>query len=108
MGRAAADFDHRMRASCYWLGVVLLLAGAGTALAEILTIVQGAHSPMSLGAIWYRIHANSLVGFQGLIERGISPALWPPVQFVLTIPSWILLFPPGAVLAFVCRPRARH
>ena len=108
MGRAPVDFDHRMRAFGYWLGVVLLLIGTGTALAEIFTIIQGARSPMSFGAIWYRIHANSLVGFQGLIEKGISPALWPPVQFLLTIPSWMVLLPPGGILVFLCRPRTRH
>jgi len=96
-----------MRASGYWLGVILLLAGTGAAFAEILALAQGTHAPVSLGAIWYRIHPNSLVGFQGLIENRLSPAIWPPVQFLLTIPGWLVLLPPGGILVLVCRPRPR-
>ena len=91
----------------YGLGIVLLLAGAAIGVAELFTMVQGARSPLSLGAIWYRIHANSLVGFQGLIERGLSPAVWPPLQFLLTIPAWLILIPPGLLLVFLCWPRSR-
>jgi hypothetical protein len=96
-----------MRRFGYVLGIVLLLAGAAVGVAELLTLVQGARSTLSLGAIWFRIHANSLVGFQALIENGISPALWPPVQVLLEIPAWLLLIPPGLILVFLCRPRAR-
>lgn len=96
-----------MRRFGYILGIVLLLAGAAIALAELLTYVQGARSSLSAGAIWYRVHANSLVGFQSLVENGLSPAVWPPIQFVLQIPAWLLLVPPGLLLVFLCRPRTR-
>jgi hypothetical protein len=96
-----------MRNIGYALGVVLLLAGAAVGLAELLTVLQGAPSSLSLGAIWYRIHANSLIGFQGLIEKGISPTLWPPIQSLLVVPAWLLLIPPGLVLVLACRPRSR-
>ena len=53
------------------------------------------------------LHANSLVGFQALIEKGPLPWLWPPIQYVLTLPTWLLLVPPGLLLVVACRPRAR-
>jgi hypothetical protein len=96
-----------MRTFCYWFGVALLIAGAAVALADLLTVVQGAPVTLSPGAIWFRIHANSLVGFQALIEKGPLPWLWPPVQYLLTLPSWLILVPPGLVLVFACRARAR-
>jgi hypothetical protein len=96
-----------MRRFGYWLGVALLIAGAAAAVAELLTIWQGAPATLSLGAIWYRIHANSLVGFQGLIERGLSPLIWPPVQWLLTLPTWLALVPPGLLLVVLCRDRGR-
>jgi hypothetical protein len=96
-----------MRRFGYWLGVGLLVAGAATAVAELLTLLQGARDTLSIGAIWYRIHANSLVGFQGLIERGLSPVIWPPIQWLLTLPTWLVLVPPGLLLVLLCRDRAR-
>jgi hypothetical protein len=96
-----------MRQFGYWLGVGLLIAGAAAAVAELLTIVQGAPSTLSLGAIWFRIHANSLVGFQGLIEKQLSPLIWPPIQWLLTLPTWLVLVPPGLLLVLLCRERGR-
>ena len=96
-----------MRNFGYWLGVGLLIAGAATAVAELLTLLQDTPTRLSLGAIWFRIHANSLVGFQALIEKGLAPAVWAPIQYVLTLPTWLLLVPPGLLLVFLCRPRAR-
>lgn len=96
-----------MRKFGYVLGVVLLMAGTAIALAELLTMLQGAPSRLSVGAMWYRMHANSLVGFQGLIERGLSPAVWPPIQLVLTIPAWLLLIPPGLVLVVLFRAASK-
>jgi hypothetical protein len=94
-----------MRTFGYGLGLALVLAGAAVGVAELFTIVQGAPSTLSLGAMWYRLHANSLVGFQALIENGLSPALWPPVQVLLTVPAWLLLVPLGLLLLVLCRPR---
>jgi hypothetical protein len=97
-----------MRKFGYWLGVVLLVAGAAAAVAELLTIVQGAPSTLSIGAIWFRIHGNSLVGFQALIEKGVSPLIWPPIQWLLTLPTWLVLVPPGLLLVLLCRDRGRN
>jgi hypothetical protein len=96
-----------MRTFGYWLGVGLLIAGAAAGLAELLAVLQGAPARLSLGAIWFRINANSLVGFQALIEKGPLPWLWPPIQYLLTLPTWSLLVPPGLLLVVLCRPRAR-
>jgi hypothetical protein len=91
----------------YWFGVGLLIAGAAAAVAELLTIVQGAPSTLSIGAIWFRIHANSLVGFQALIEKQLTPLIWPPIQWLLTLPTWLMLVPPGLPLVLLCRDRGR-
>jgi hypothetical protein len=96
-----------MRKFGYWLGVGLLVAGGAVAVAEILTMVQGARSTLSVGAIWFRIHANSLVGFQALIEKQLSPVLWPPIQWLLTLPAWLVLVPPGLLLVLLFRDRGR-
>jgi hypothetical protein len=96
-----------MRSFGYGLGIGLLVAGAAAAVAEFLTMLQGAPSPLSLGAIWFRVHANSLVGFQALIEQGLTPALWPPIQWLLTLPAWLVLAPPGLLLVLLCHARAR-
>jgi hypothetical protein len=96
-----------MRRFGYWLGIGLLVAGAAAAVAELLTIAQGAPARLSIGAIWFRIHANSLVGFQALIEKGLSPLIWPPIQWLLTLPTWLVLAPPGLLLVLLCRDRGR-
>jgi hypothetical protein len=96
-----------MRKFGYWLGVALLIAGAAAAVAELLTVWQGAPATLSLGAIWYRIHANSLVGFQALIENRITPLVWPPIQWLLTLPTWLVLSPPGLLLMLLCRHKRR-
>ena len=96
-----------MRRFGYWLGVGLLVAGAAATVAELLTILQGAPATLSIGAIWFRIHANSLVGFQALIENGITPLIWPPIQWLLTLPAWLVLVPPGLLLVLLCRDKGR-
>jgi hypothetical protein len=96
-----------MRTFGHWVGVGLLVAGAAAAVAEFLTMLQGAPSTLSLGAIWFRIHANSLVGFQALIEKQLAPWLWPPIQELLILPAWLVLVPPGLLLVLWCRKAAR-
>jgi hypothetical protein len=84
------------------LGVVLLLLAAASALAGIVMVAQGVPGPISLGWLWFQIHGNSLVGFQALIEKGVSPAAWPPIQSLLTWPLWLVLGVPGLLLALCC------
>ena len=92
-----------MRTFGYWLGVALLIAGAAVATADYLYTSMS----ISLGWLWAQINANSLVGFQALIENRISPAVWPPILEVLLLPISLLLLPPGILLVIVCRPGMR-
>jgi hypothetical protein len=97
-----------MRTLC-GLGLVLLVLAAVAAVAAIVMGLRGAHPTISIGWLWFQIDGNSLVGFQALIEKRVSPALWPPIQTVLTWPVWLALGIPGLLLALSClglRPRA--
>jgi hypothetical protein len=89
------------------LGVVLLLLAVASALAEVVLLARGAPGPISLGWLWFQIHGNSLVGFQALIEKGVSPAAWPPIQSLLIWRLWLVLGVPGALLALACLRRRR-
>jgi hypothetical protein len=89
-----------MRRFGFWLGVVLLACGALAGLYELAT-----QDAQSLGSIWFRIHANSLVGLQALIEKRISPDVWPPIQALLIWPAWLVLMTPGLALVLICWPR---
>ena len=91
----------------FWLGLLLLVAGAAAGLAELVMYLRGAHRVISSGSIWYSIHGNSLVGFQALIEKRLSPLLWPPIQWLLILPTWLVLIPPGLLLVLFCRDRGR-
>jgi hypothetical protein len=84
------------------LGVVLLLLAAASALAEVVMAAEGARGAISLGWLWFQVHGNSLVGFQALIEKGVSPAAWPPIQSLLTWRLWLVLGVPGALLGLCC------
>jgi hypothetical protein len=84
------------------LGVLLLLLAAASALAEIVMLARAAQGAISLGWLWFQIHGNSLVGFQALIEKGVSPAAWPPIQSLLTWPLWLVLGIPGVLLGLFC------
>jgi hypothetical protein len=84
------------------LGFVLLLLAAASALAEIVMLARGAQGAISLGWLWFQIHGNSLVGFQALIEKSIGPAVWQPIQYLLTLPAWLVLGIPGAILCLSC------
>jgi hypothetical protein len=84
------------------LGLLLLLLAAASALAEVVMAAEGARGAISLGWLWFQVHGNSLVGFQALIEKGVSPAAWPPIQSLLTWPAWLVLGIPGVLLALCC------
>jgi hypothetical protein len=84
------------------LGFALLLLASASALAEIVMAARGAPGAISLGWLWFQIHANSLVGFQALIEKGVSPGAWPPIQSLLTWPVWLVLGIPGVLLGLSC------
>jgi hypothetical protein len=88
------------------LGLLLLLLAAASALAEVVMAAEGARGAISLGWLWFQVHGNSLVGFQALIEKSVSPDAWPPIQSFLTWRLWLVLGIPGVLLALCCvRPR---
>jgi hypothetical protein len=97
-----------MRRLGFLVGVVLLLLAAAAGIAEILSLLVGTGTTqVSIGSIWYGINANSLVGFQALIEKNIGPWAWSPVQSFFVLPAWLTLGIPGLVLVGLCRPRRR-
>jgi hypothetical protein len=97
-----------MRQLGYVIGWGLLLVAAATLVAQLFSLwASGGYRPISIGSMWFSLDGNSLVGFQGLIERGLGSMVWAPIQFVLTVPAWISLAVPGAALALLCRPRQR-
>lgn len=97
-----------MRQFGYVLGLAFLILAGAAAVAQLFSLwASGVYRPVSLGSMWYSLDGNSLVGFQGLVERNLGSMVWSPIQFVLTVPAWISLAVPGAILAFVCRPRQR-
>jgi hypothetical protein len=69
--------------------------------------MQAAPSTLSLGAIWFRVHVDSLVGFQALIEQAISPAVLADGPGPARDPGVVAPDPPGLLLVFLCRPRGR-
>jgi hypothetical protein len=97
-----------MRQLGYVIGWGLLLVAGATLVAQLFSLwASGGYRPISIGSMWFSLDGNSLVGFQGLIERSLGAMVWAPIQFVLTVPAWISLAVPGAVLALLCRPRQR-
>jgi hypothetical protein len=52
-----------------------------------------------LGQRWFELHKNSLLLVQPAIERHIAVWLWPPFQWVLTQPAWLVPGVLGAVVA---------
>ncbi len=97
-----------MRRFGYALGYVLLVLAAATAFAQVLMIwATGGYEPVSLGRIWYNVHANSLVGFQGLVERTLGSLAWVPIRFLLSLPAFVVLLVPGLLLFVSCRGSRR-
>ena len=97
-----------MRRLGFGLGVFLLVVAAASAIAQVLSLfANSGYVPVSLGSIWYAVHANSLVGFQALIEKRVVPEAWIPFQYLLVWPAWLVLGVPGFLMVLACRPRRR-
>jgi hypothetical protein len=88
----------------YLAGAVLLLLAAATLVAQLLSVLaHHGYAPIGLSTIWYQVHAPSLQGLQAVVEKDLSPAIWPPVAWVLGLPAWLVLGVLGGVLFFACR-----
>jgi hypothetical protein len=83
------------------------------ALALILLIIDGTKSLGAnafvwtpLGELWMQIHAPSLEGFLAFIaSRFFDVVLKPAVDFILTLPAWVVFGVPGILLAIMGRSR---
>ncbi len=90
-----------------WLLAALALAVLGWEIAA--SIGAGHYAFMALGSIWAEINANSLVGFNALIEQRISPGVWLDVVLpVLRAPGWLVFGLPALILVLACRRRRRR
>ena len=88
----------------YLTGVLLLLLAAATFVAQLFSVLaHHGYTPIGLSTIWYQVHAPSLQGLQAVVEKDLSPAIWPPVAWVLGLPAWLVLGLLGGVLYFACR-----
>ncbi|GBD45160.1 hypothetical protein HRbin40_02662 [bacterium HR40] len=97
-----------MRSFGYALGYVLVVAAAATGFAQLLMIwAAGRYLPVSIGSIWFNLHANSLVGFQAFVESHLGSLAWAPVRFLIAQPAFLVLLVPGLLLLVACRPRQR-
>lgn len=91
-----------MRTAGLVIGVLFLVIAAGFGIAELVS-----DGTQSLGTLWFRLNPNSLVGFQAVVEKQLTPALWPPLQWLLLQPGWLVFLIPAVLLIASCRPRWR-
>ena len=103
IGGFVAALIGRSRRPVKVLAGFVLVLGLAMGFAELLFFfTEQPHTDLSIRTIWYRLHANSLVGFQALIEKGlgdtIGPMLWGGITTLFTLPGWLVLLPP----AFLC------
>ena len=98
-----------MKSVVYALGALLLIVGAASGVAELFfTLAEGGHRSLAVGAIWYRVHAGSLIGLKALIEASVGPVGWTPVTYLLSLPAWFVFLAPGAIALFAARERSRY
>ncbi len=101
-----------MKPVVYGLGLLLLIVGAASGVAEVLfTLAEGGHRSLALGTLWYRLDANSLLGLRAAIEDSLAPALWAPLTYVLSLPAWLAFAAPGLAVLLLARrerERSRH
>jgi hypothetical protein len=88
-----------------WLLVAIALALLVRELYFWLT--DGSWTILPAGELWFNIHKDSLLLIQPAIERHLWPALWRPIETLLTWPAWAVIGVPGLLLALV-RSRRRN
>jgi hypothetical protein len=89
-----------------WLLVVIALALL--AREAYFWLATGSWDVLAAGQLWFTIHKDSLLLVQPAIERYLTPALWDPIETLLTWPAWAVIGVPGLLLALVRRRRRRN
>ncbi len=92
------------------IGVALLLGAFLTLAVEAYRWWRdGVWEIVTLGGAWAGVNANSLVGLGAFVENSISPWLWIEIMVpLLTLPLWLYLGLPGAVLVLITRRKRRR
>jgi len=95
---------------CRTIAVLFLIATLGLFAYEIVgVIIGGSYNSLASGELWARVHANSLVGFQALIEKNTFPWLWREVLLpILLAPAWAITALPGLFIILLCHTRRRR
>lgn len=89
-----------MRQLGFGLGMVLALAAAVTAVAQLLSLIaHGSYVPVSLLAIWSAFDA----GVGATIEAGAG--WWSLLRWPLRLPAFVPLGLGALLLLIACRPR---
>ncbi|PLW76117.1 hypothetical protein [Cohaesibacter celericrescens] len=93
---------------------VFTISGLWTcALALLALVLDGVRSiaanelvMKSLGATWFELDSASLNLTQAVIQRNVHPLVWDPlVQWILTMPAWLVAAVIGAGLIYLGRKR---
>ena len=82
-----------MRRSRGWILIAVLLGLALLFVAwDVMDYAADTHpfKMAPLGLRWFEIHKDSLLLVQPAIERHIAVWLWPPFQWVLQQPAWLV------------------
>ncbi len=91
-----------MRRSRAWIPIAVLFGLALLFVAwDVMDYAADTHpfKMAPLGQRWFDLHKDSLLLVQPAIERHIAVWLWPPFQWVLERPAWLVPAVAGAVVA---------
>jgi hypothetical protein len=91
-----------MRTLLGWLGSFLLFFGAACVVAEAFHLVIGDGGGwLSLARVWHGVHGPSLDGLRAAATAALGNAGRLPVDWVLALPSWLVLIGAGLPLAML-------
>ena len=86
-----------------WVSALALLA---LVLDGVRSIAANELVMKSLGATWFEIDNGSLNLAQAVIQRNVHPLIWDPVvQWILTMPAWLVAALIGLCLVYLGRKR---
>jgi hypothetical protein len=92
-------------------GLIALAMTVITAVLDLTrSIANSALTITALGEEWSSIHANSLIGFQGVIEKNIgSPWIFNALVIpILSVPSWLVFGILAIVFLWLGRRKERR